>query len=89
MFLINGDEDILLRTSNNRAILFNASLISEKAARDTLGVQAVSLKVRASVSDAYIADENMIAEAAKFRVNSIPAAGMLAKNLTDYNQLTL
>lgn len=89
MFAINGDEDILLRTSNNRAVLFNASLISEKAARDTLGVQTVSLKVRAAVTDAYIADENMIAEAAKFRVNSIPAAGMLAKNLTDYNQLTL
>lgn len=89
MFLIKGDEDILLRTSNNRAVLFNASMVSEKSTRDTLGVQTVTLKSKAMITDAYIADEQMLEETQKFRVNSIPAVGGLAKNLTDYNQLTL
>ncbi len=89
IFHIKGDENILLRSSNNKAILITADMISEKATRDTLGVQAMTLKSKAVLNDAYIADEEMINEASKFRVNSIPAAGGLAKNLSDYNQLTL
>lgn len=89
IFKVNGDEEILLRTSNNRALMFNVSMISEKSTRDTLGIQAMTLKAKASVTDAYIADENMISEASKFKVSSLPATGGLAKNLADYNQLTL
>ncbi len=89
IFQIKGDEEILLRTNNNRAILITADMISEKATRDTLGVQAMTLKAKAYLSDAYIADEKMSEEASKFKVNNIPATGGLAKNLTDYNQLTI
>ena len=90
VFQIKGDEDILLRTSSNKALLVNSSMISEKFTRDSLGIQVVTLKSqKAFVSDAYIADEAMAAESEKFRANSIPAAGSSARNLPDYNQLTL
>lgn len=90
VFQIKGDEDILLRTSSNKALLINSSMISEKFTRDSLGIQVVTLKSqKAFVSDAYIADESMTAETEKFRANSIPAAGSSARNLPDYNQLTL
>jgi DNA gyrase subunit A len=88
IFHIKGNEDILLRTSNNKALLVNCTMISEKSTRDTLGIQVMKLKSKAVLSDVYIADEKMLSETEKFRANSIPASGNSAKNLTDYNQLT-
>ncbi len=88
IFHIKGNEDILLRTSNNKALLVNCTMISEKSTRDTLGIQVMKLKLKAVLSDVYIADEKMLSETEKFRANSIPASGNSAKNLTDYNQLT-
>ncbi|MGN0585718.1 MAG: topoisomerase IV, partial [Oscillospiraceae bacterium] len=80
--------DILIRTSNGRALVFNTGMILPKATRDTIGVQVVTLKAKAVVENACIVTDAMAEDVKKFVVKSVPAAGSLAKNLADSDQLT-
>ncbi|MGN0609780.1 MAG: DNA gyrase subunit A [Oscillospiraceae bacterium] len=88
MFLVTDNTDILIRTTNGRAIVFNTGMILPKATRDTIGVQAVTLKAKAEVDNAFIVTEEMAESVKKYTVKSIPAAGSLAKDLADSDQLT-
>ena len=89
MFVIPDNTDILVRSTNGRAIVFNTGMILPKAARDTIGVQVMTLKAKAAVDNAYIVTEEMSENVQKFIVKNIPAAGSLAKDLEDPDQLKL
>lgn len=89
MFVVHENTDILMRSTNGRAIVFNTGMILPKSARDTIGVQVMTLKAKALVDNAYIVTEDMAESTAKFAVKNIPAAGSLAKDFTDPDQLTL
>nr|MDE5741033.1 topoisomerase IV [Oscillospiraceae bacterium] len=89
MFVIADNTDILVRSTNGRAIVFNTGMILPKAARDTIGVQVMTLKAKALVDNAYVVTEEMAENVQKFIVKNIPAAGSLAKDLDDPDQLTL
>lgn len=89
MFVIADNTDILVRSTNGRAIVFNTGMILPKAARDTIGVQVMTLKAKALVDNAYVVTEEMAENVKKFIVKNIPAAGSLAKDLDDPDQLTL
>ena len=89
MFLVTENTDILVRSTNGRAIVFNTGMILPKSARDTIGVQVMTLKAKAEVDNAYIVTEEMSENTAKFVVRNIPAAGSLAKDLEDPDQLKL
>lgn len=81
--------DILVKTDNGRALLFNTGMILPKTTRDTIGVQVINLKPKAKVENCYrIAPENL-EEYSKFAVKSVPGAGMLFKDMADPDQLTL
>lgn len=89
MFLVSEDNaDILLRTSNGRALVFNTGMILPKATRDTQGVQVMTLKAKAIIESASIVTPEIAEDVKKYMVKSVPAAGSLAKNLADSNQLT-
>jgi len=88
MFCIQESVDILVTTSNGRAVVFNTGMILPKSARDTIGVQVVSLKAKAVVNAARIITEENADQYAKYYVKTIPAAGSLAKDLADIDQLT-
>lgn len=88
MFLVTDNTDILVRTTNGRAVVFNTGMILPKTTRDTIGVQVVSLKAKAAVDNAFIVTEEMAESVKKYAVKSIPAAGSLAKDLADSDQLT-
>lgn len=88
MFLVSDNTDILVRTTNGRAVVFNTGMILPKATRDTQGVQVVSLKTKAAVDDAFIVTEEMAVDLKKYFVKSIPAVGSLAKDIADSDQLT-
>lgn len=88
MFLVTDNTDILIRTTNGRAVVFNTGMILPKTTRDTIGVQVVSLKAKAAVDNAFIVTEEMAESVKKYAVKSIPAAGSLAKDLADSDQLT-
>lgn len=87
MFVVQDNTEILVRSSNGRAIVFNTGMILPKSARDTIGVQVMTLKAKAEVDSAYIVTEEMAESVKKYVVKNIPAAGSLAKDLEDPDQL--
>lgn len=89
MFLTAENTDILVRSTNGRAIVFNTGMILPKSARDTIGVQVMTLKNKAEVDNAYIVTEEMAENVQKYIVKNIPAAGSLAKDLEDPDQMKL
>ena len=88
MFCVADNEDILLKTSNGRAVVFNTGMILPKTTRDTIGVQVVTLKAKAEVVGAQTVPEEKKAEYSKYYVKTIPAAGSLAKDIADADQLS-
>lgn len=88
MFCAADNEDILLTTSNGRAVVFNTGMILPKTTRDTIGVQVVTLKAKAEVVGAQTVTEEKKAQYSKYYVKTIPAAGSLAKDIADADQLS-
>lgn len=88
MFCVADNEDILLTTSNGRAVVFNTGMILPKNTRDTIGVQVVTLKAKAEVVGAQTVPEEKKADYSKYYVKTIPAAGSLAKDIADADQLS-
>jgi len=89
LFLLTQDTDIFVRSSGNRAVLVNSAEIAEKSTRSTQGVQIMTLKAKQTVVSAEIAEGEFLESIQSFRIKSIPAAGKLAKNLEEANQMQL
>ena len=90
MLDVGEGADVMLRSSNGRAILFNTGMILPKATKNTIGVQAMTLKTKGSTVDsAVIVPEEKAKELSKYRTKTLPAAGPFAKDLEDPNQYTL
>ncbi len=81
--------DVMLRSTNGRAILFNSGMVLPKASRDTIGVQVMTLKAKSDVESAHIISEEKSSELSKYRTKTLPAAGPFAKDLSDPDQFTL
>lgn len=89
MFVISENIDILVVTDNCRALVFNTAMILPKTTRDTIGVQVINLKAKASVEKVCEITEEMKDDYSKYFVKSIPAVGNMAKTLEDPDQLSL
>jgi DNA gyrase subunit A len=89
MFWVEENADIMLRTTNGRAMIFNTSLLMPKASRDTIGVQVMTCKAKSTVEKAFIINEQTAAELSKYRSKTIPVAGSFAKDIEDPDQMTL
>lgn len=89
MFFIEDNADIMITSDKGRAIIFNTALVLPKTTRDTIGVQVMTLKANAHADNACIVSPEKLAELKKYVMKSIPAAGCLAKDITDPDQLTL
>lgn len=85
---IAEDCDILLRTSNGQALVFNTAEILTKSTRDTQGVQVVTLKKNTVLSSAEVISAENAQELEKYRAKSIPCSAKNAKDLGDANQLS-
>lgn len=84
------DGDVLLRSSNARAIVFNTAMLLPKATRDSIGVQVMTLKAKNAVlEEAQILDSEQYRQLEKYIVKNIPAAGLMAKELEVVGQMTL
>ena len=79
---------VMLRSTNGRAIIFDTGMILPKASRDTVGVQAMTLKAKSEVESAYILTPEKANELSKYQVNTLPAAGPFAKGMDDPDQIT-
>lgn len=88
MLVVPDNADIIVRTSNRRAVVFNTGMILPKSTRDTIGVQIVSLKSKAAVISAELVKETDVDKLSKFTVKSIPSAGSSDKELPEADQLS-
>ncbi|HNX64332.1 MAG TPA: DNA gyrase subunit A [Oscillospiraceae bacterium] len=86
---LKDNSDVVIKSTNGRVILFNTAMILPKTTRDTIGVQAMTLKSNSIVETAFIPGEDILESVSKYRVKTIPAAGSFGKDLEDPDQLTL
>lgn len=89
MFFVKDNAEIMLRTTNGRAMIFDTALLMPKATRDTIGVQVMTLKARSTVEKAFLVAEKTSAELSKYRSKTIPVAGSFAKDIPDPDQMSI
>ncbi|HAL63766.1 MAG TPA: topoisomerase IV [Clostridiales bacterium] len=87
IFFVEENAILMLRSSNGRMIIFDTALLLPKAARDTQGVQAMTLKAKSTLEKAFIITDEQAQELAKYKAKNIPAAGSFAKDVEDPDQL--
>lgn len=81
--------NVFIRSDGRKAVLFDTSLVTQKAARDTQGVQVMTLKPKQKITEAFAVTSEQAEELKKFRIKNIPAAGSTSKELPDAGQMTL
>lgn len=85
----NESEDIIIKSTNGRVILFNTAMILPKDSRNSIGVQVMTLKANSKVFTAFKLTDTDDDFIKKYRIKNIPAVGYFAKELEDPNQLTI
>ncbi len=88
MFCVPENAQIMLRTTNGRAMIFDTALLMPKASRDTIGVQVMTLKAKSVVQKAFIIDDETAKSLSKYRSKTIPVAGCFAKDIEDPDQIS-
>ena len=86
---LEEDCDVLLRSTNNRAIVFNTAMLLPKTTRDSIGVQVMTLKAKAELESAAVVTAEMAESVKKYIAKNIPAAGGMAKDMEITGQMTL
>ena len=79
VLVLTEETDVVCVSSDDRALMFNTSLLQPKASRATQGVGVMTLKPRRELVRAVPAAESGILNIARYRVRSLPAAGALLK----------
>ena len=88
-FHITDDVNLMLKSSNSRVIIFNTGMLLPKTSRDTIGVQAQTLKSKNTLNKAFIVDDDTLKVMSKYKTKNIPAAGSFAKDMEDPDQMQL
>lgn len=83
------EQYVLLRSSGNRALLFQTEELLPKTARNTQGVQVMTLKGKQVVLSAELLTAEQAEERKRYSAKTLPALGALAKDLPDVGQMTL
>ena len=83
------EQHVLLRSSGNRALLFQTEELLPKTARNTQGVQVMTLKGKQVVLSAELLTAEQAEERKRYQAKTLPALGALAKDLPDVGQMTL
>ncbi len=86
---IKDNELIMLRSSNNRALIFDTALLLPKTTKSTIGVSVMSLKGKAQLVSAEVVSAETAEGLKKFCCKTIPSSGSAAKDLPDPDQMTI
>ncbi len=76
---LTGETDLCCFSSDDRALVFNSSLLQPKTSRSAQGVAVMSLKARRTLDRAKLLEETQIKNGPRYRVRSLPAAGALLR----------
>lgn len=73
------ETDLVCYSSDDRAMVFNTSLLQPKTSRTAQGVAVISLKAKRSLLRAQPLEETEIKNVSRYRVRSVPAAGAILR----------
>lgn len=76
---IREEIDVVVYSTEGRAILFNTSLLSLKASRTTQGVSLMTLKPKYRLKEALPLPQTGIVNTVRYRAKTIPAHGSLLR----------
>ena len=85
---LKEDRDLVLYSTEVRALIFNTEALSPKATRTTIGVQLMVLKPKYHLSDVVPLEESTITNVSRYRCKTLPVPGALVKE-EDSDQLKL
>ncbi len=85
---LKEEQELVLYSSEVRALIFNTALLTPKATRTTVGVQLMTLKPKYRVEEVRLLQESTITNLSRYRCRAIPAAGALLKE-DDSDQMKL
>ena len=79
-FLLTEDAQLVLYSTEGRALIFSTAQLAPKTSRDTQGVAVLTLKKKALLHRAVPLSESGIVNESRYRTRTIPAAGSLLKD---------
>ena len=79
-FLLTEDAQLVLYSTEGRALIFSTVQLAPKTSRDTQGVAVLTLKKKALLHRAVPLSESGIVNESRYRTRTIPAAGALLKD---------
>ncbi len=74
-----ADEQVALYSSDGRCLIFSTAQLTPKTTRNTQGVSVMSLKKKAVLENAILAEKSGIVNLSRYRTRTVPAAGALLK----------
>ncbi len=74
-----GETEVVLYSTEGRALILNTAQLAEKATRDSQGVQAMTLKPKYHLRGAEMLEASRISNRSRYRARNLPAAGALLK----------
>ncbi|MCL2487340.1 MAG: DNA topoisomerase (ATP-hydrolyzing) subunit A [Oscillospiraceae bacterium] len=77
IFHIQQDREFMLESTSGRRLIVHTGAISPKTTRNTIGVQALSVKGQHRLKGVIPFEEGMVAKSNRYRTKSLPAAGSL------------
>ena len=86
---IHEDTEVVLTSTSGRLLLVNTGAISAKAAKDTAGVNVMTLKKYHTLQSARLYKEGEFAKPHRYRTKTLPAAGATLSADDTAEQLTL
>ena len=79
VFLCKEEQQLVLYSTENRALIFSTAQLAPKSTRATQGVAVMTLKRKAAVHRAALLEQSGIVNTTRYRTRSLPAAGALLK----------
>lgn len=76
---LDADEQVVLYSSDGRALIFSTAQLLPKTTRSTQGVTVLTLRKKAVLSGAAMLADSGIVNQSRYRSKTIPAAGALIK----------
>ena len=77
--LLREETDVICYASDDRALIFNTSLLQPKTSRTTQGVGVMALKPKRVLTRAVPLLDTQVKNVSRYRVRSLPAAGALLR----------
>ena len=88
MLHLKEEQEIVVYSSEVRALIVDTALLAPKATRTTVGVQLMTLKPKYRLSEVLLLKDSSITNLGRYRCRALPAAGALLKE-EDSDQMKL